>query len=187
MALTNYRKVTERKNTLRSEHHYEFTCQSCGEQWRTPSRVYSSGFVMNAVLRATHGVHVSIPGIGWLQKLTESGERKFAEGVEREAMQLGQARYLACSGCGRAVCANCQDGDQCSACAGGQGARTAAGADPSPGRSGPRCPACNTASDGGRFCPECGFDLAAAYKSCPACAAQLPRAANYCPDCGHSF
>ena len=188
MTLTNFRKQTERRGPLRTEHSYRFTCHACSTAWSTPPRVYKFGFITDAVVGVTHGVHFSVPGIGWLQKATEAGRERFSKSVEREAMQLAAARYRVCPSCQRTVCPSCQD-DQSESCADcrSQAQTGAASASAGAARTGPRCPACNASSDGGRFCPECGFDLAAAYKSCPACASQLPRQANYCPDCGHSF
>jgi Uncharacterised protein family UPF0547 len=186
MTLTNYRQQTERVSPFRTEHSYLFTCQACASRWTTPKRVYKTGFLVGALVRVTHWVHLAVPGIGWLQKASEAGQTRFSAAVEREAVQLAQAHYLECPGCHRAVCPSCQDGERCVSCAGQSGAGAVGAAAPA-ARRGPSCPACNTASDGGRFCPECGFDLAATYKSCPSCAAQLPRASNFCPDCGHSF
>jgi predicted amidophosphoribosyltransferase len=40
---------------------------------------------------------------------------------------------------------------------------------------------------GGRFCAECGFDMASTHKSCPGCGTMCARAARFCPDCGHGF
>ena len=53
--------------------------------------------------------------------------------------------------------------------------------------SGMYCPNCQTASQGGRFCHECGFDMASTHKSCPGCGATMPRQARFCTDCGHGF
>jgi hypothetical protein len=49
------------------------------------------------------------------------------------------------------------------------------------------CPNCQTPSQGGRFCHECGFDMASTHKSCPACGATMMRQARFCTDCGHGF
>ena len=49
------------------------------------------------------------------------------------------------------------------------------------------CPNCQTPSQGGRFCHECGFDMASTHKSCPGCGSVMPRAARFCTDCGHGF
>ncbi|MGH8796605.1 MAG: double zinc ribbon domain-containing protein, partial [Caldimonas sp.] len=52
---------------------------------------------------------------------------------------------------------------------------------------GPVCPNCQTPSQGGRFCHECGFDMASTHKSCPGCGATMARQARFCTDCGHGF
>ena len=49
------------------------------------------------------------------------------------------------------------------------------------------CPNCQTPSQGGRFCHECGFDMASTHKSCPACGVTMMRQARFCTDCGHAF
>jgi hypothetical protein len=49
------------------------------------------------------------------------------------------------------------------------------------------CPNCQTPSQGGRFCHECGFDMASTHKSCPSCGVTMPRQARFCTDCGHGF
>jgi membrane protease subunit (stomatin/prohibitin family) len=56
-----------------------------------------------------------------------------------------------------------------------------------PPAAGLSCPNCRSAHGGGRFCAECGFDLASTHKSCPDCGAMATRQARYCNDCGHGF
>ena len=56
-----------------------------------------------------------------------------------------------------------------------------------PAAVGPVCPNCQVLSEGGRFCHECGFDMASTHKSCPGCGTTVSRQARFCPDCGHGF
>ena len=78
-----------------------------------------------------------------------------------------------------------EDSQQCVKC----DASAAAGAqiENSSQASGMVCPSCQTTSQGGRFCHECGFDMASTHKSCPGCGSNMPRQARFCTDCGHGF
>jgi hypothetical protein len=115
-----------------------------------------------------------------------TGSKAKAAALE-EAMALGAQRYEKCSNCKTMVCGNCYDEatQRCLKCDRAEGVGSQSGTSAS--ASSTVCPNCQTPSQGGRFCHECGFDMASTHKSCPACSATMPRAARFCTDCGHGF
>ena len=84
---------------------------------------------------------------------------------------MGAQRYENCSNCRTMVCANCYDEatQRCIKCDRAQGVGSQSGTSAS--ASSTVCPNCQTPSQGGRFCHECGFDMASTHKSCPSCGA----------------
>jgi hypothetical protein len=107
-----------------------------------------------------------------------------------EAMAAAAPLYEKCETCRKWTGRECWNSstNSCRECAGkaasGGGANTSAYGSSSGGSV---CPNCQTPGEGGRFCHECGFDMASTHKSCPGCGTTLPRAARFCTDCGHGF
>lgn len=183
-----YREISVEGQGAGAGFQFEFRCEACDRRWQSPVRRYRTGQFTSLVVRAAHLARLSLPGSWMLERVSAAGNPRAHADALADARAQAQAHFRACSGCGRHLCTECFGaGLLCPPCLGqapvAEAGRTAA----APGRHGVACPACQTLSDGGRFCPECGFDLASTHKSCPACSAQLPRQANYCPDCGHSF
>jgi Double zinc ribbon len=127
--------------------------------------------------------------------LADAGEKRARRAALEEAIVLAEQRYADCPNCKKTVCEDCWNPrtQQCVSCD-GQGEPTPSGrhapaAASGGGHAGPglACPNCRTALGGGRFCAECGFDMASTHKSCPGCGAMCTRAARFCPECGHGF
>ena len=111
--------------------------------------------------------------------------RPFWDGLAEDRLRLQR-----CDDCHKWVGRECwnERAESCTACA----QRASAGPSarqglPAPGHAGTACPNCQAPSEGGRFCHECGFDMASTHKSCPGCGALQLRAARFCTDCGHGF
>jgi hypothetical protein len=197
MALTNYRDLSTSSGDLGAGFQFEFYCESCGDSWKTPFKPYRAGQAAGLFRRFGYLLN-EFYKIGALTDILYKAGRATGTSVEvtgskaktaalEEAQGLAARRYDRCSNCHTMVCTNCfnESSGLCIKCeaGAGHGAQTAAGA----GTSSVVCPNCQTESQGGRFCHECGFDMASTHKSCPGCGATMARQARFCTDCGHGF
>jgi hypothetical protein len=177
---------------------FEFSCQHCGDTWRSAFTPYRKGQAasllsrLSSFLVGTGGISIASRVGAHAASAASGGARDKALGA---AMVLAREQYSQCSGCRKWVCRKCWDSRarQCVACSGEErrgshldGGRSAGG---SAGASAGSlsCPSCQQPVGGGRFCDSCGYDLASTYKSCPGCGAMLARQARFCGDCGHGF
>jgi membrane protease subunit (stomatin/prohibitin family) len=121
--------------------------------------------------------------------LSDVGYRSAREKALAEALALATERYVECSACHKGVCLDCIDDERhvCLSCAGRQRFEAAAGGNEASRAAAATCPSCHHPHPGGRFCPECGFDMASTHKTCPGCGAMAARQARFCVDCGHAF
>ena len=198
MALDNYRDIGS-YGANSPGFQFEFHCSNCANVWKTPFKPYRKGQVagfFSSLLMTFHGVR----NIGYATRLaSDAGLEGAKSDALAEAMARANTLYSICSKCQKAACQNCLSGREsvCRNCidqsasharAGlgesGGGRQQSAGEAPATTLS---CPNCRSAHDGGRFCAECGFDLASTHKSCPDCGAMAMRQARYCNDCGHGF
>ena len=199
-SLSNYRDVSRTDSTsLDVGFQFEFACGNCSRTWKSPFRPYRRGQFVGAVYNFVHYFGDRSGMFRWLHLMATTGETKARESALNAALQLADQRYTFCPRCNRAVCEECWD-DRARACQGcrGESGRTAKAATGYRGGSekvesvagqaaAAKCSNCGAALDGGRFCAECGFDLASTHKSCPGCGTLCVRAARFCPDCGHGF
>jgi hypothetical protein len=198
MPLTNYRDLSRATGDLNAGFQFEFYCDSCGETWKTPFKPYRAGqaagifrrisFVLGEFYRVGAITDmVSKVGRASGTSADMSGSKAKVAALE-EVMLLAEERYHRCTSCSQTVCDNCWDESTrtCVKCQANatQSARYEAAATAAATLS---CPNCQTPSQGGRFCHECGFDMASTHKSCPACGATMPRQSRFCTDCGHAF
>jgi hypothetical protein len=196
-ALTNYRDISPNTGDVGAGFQFEFFCESCGETWKSPFKPYRAGqaaglfrrfgYIFNefAKISAVSDIVFKI-GRASGTTIETTGNKPKAAALE-EAVGAARQRYDQCSNCHTWVCANCynESTQLCNKCenkVGGAGHGAAAGS-----ASAMACPNCQTASQGGRFCHECGFDMASTHKSCPSCGTTMPREARFCTDCGHGF
>ncbi len=199
MSLQNYRDVGSYGGS-NPGFQFEFTCSNCGEAWRSDFKPYRKGQVagfISTLLMHVHGVRNVAFATRTASEAGLSGAKKTAFD---EAMAQALTMYTACPECRQAACGNCFVAGQrmCKSCinrasnsprgmsggeAGAATHRQAIGESAST----MSCPNCRAAHAGGRFCAECGFDMASTHKSCPDCGAMALRQARYCNDCGHGF
>jgi hypothetical protein len=198
MALENYRDVGSYGGGSPG-FQFEFTCACCANTWKSPFKPYRkgqlAGFVSNLLMHV-HGVRNVAYATRTASEMGMSGAKKTAF---EEAMAQARTMYTVCAECQQAACGNCHVAGQraCKNCL--NKASNAPRGMAGPGLDSPRqagaaaagsamsCPNCRAAHGGGRFCAECGFDMASTHKSCPDCGAMALRQARFCNDCGHGF
>ena len=200
MAMTNYRDISTSPTETGAGFQFEFFCELTGETWRSPFKPYRKGQLSGLVARATgflYQLHDAGRVIGYA---ADAGARKAKAAALADAMEIAVHKFHQCESCNKWVCLAAWDADsgRCNTCArkggnrnagsyGGNAYREQQHDEPEAASAGPACPNCQTASQGGRFCHECGYDMASVFKSCPGCGTTLPRQARFCTDCGHGF
>lgn len=199
MALTNYRDISRRGSDTRAGFQFEFSCARCSRTWKSPFKPYRKGQLAGLIYRLSH----YIGGRGYAFNATSGiasvGENRAQQQALDEALEEAEQHYAECHGCQKIVCEKCWDaGEQmCSQCTThepGDGTHVGAasggergGAESAAVGAAQRCPNCGSGLGGGRFCAECGFDMAATHKTCPGCGTLCLRSARFCTDCGHGF
>lgn len=195
MTLTNYRDLSTWATDTSAGFQFEFYCVKCESTWRSPFQPYRVGQFTALVAR----VETFFSGVRGISRIargaTDQGSGRAKADALQEAMVAAQPRYQRCDGCREFVCNDCwnERAELCVKCAAKQGGTSvpqrsaAAQDDDQPTAAVHACPSCGAGSDGGRFCAECGFDMASTFKSCPACGAMAERETRFCGDCGHAF
>jgi len=189
MALTNYRDLSTSTTDLSAGFQFEFYCEKCGESSRSAFTPYRKGQITGWLSRFAflfYDLNKASKATGAFADAGGGGAK--AEALA-EAMALAAPMYERCESCRKWIGRECWNSStgrchDCSAQPGQAGGSAGYGASSGGGSV---CPNCQTPSQGGRFCHECGFDMASTHKSCPACGVTLPRAARFCTDCGHGF
>lgn len=191
MAMTNYRDLSTLSSAAGAGFQFEFYCEITGETWRSPFRPYRRGQLNSLVSKLTYWFN-DLHAVGRAAEYAaDAGSAKAKAAVLAEAQEQAAQRFRQCGGCQKWVAHAAWDdnGGHCIECAAKARGYGNAGYSES-GESSTNaalCPNCQTPSQGGRFCHECGFDMASAFKSCPSCGSTLPRQARFCTDCGHGF
>jgi hypothetical protein len=193
MAMTNYRDLSSAQGDSPG-FQFEFFCEVSGETWKSPFRPYRRGQVFGAVAKLTYWFNQLHSASRVTEYFAGAGAQKARQAALEEAQSLAARRFTQCERCGKWVINTQLDErtGRCGPCAGkragnGLGAGYADDSAEESQTAAAVCPNCQTPSQGGRFCHECGFDMASVYKSCPACGTTLPRQARFCTDCGHGF
>jgi ribosomal protein L32 len=191
MAMSNFRDLSTMSSDVSAGFQFEFYCEVTSETWRSPFRPYRKGQLAGWIARLTFlfsGMHTAGRAAGLM---SDAGARNAKAEALAEAQALAAQHFQQCPGCKKWVCAAAWDerGQQCIQCSAAARQQRYPGSYSEPGadESAAVCPNCQTPSQGGRFCHECGFDMASAFKSCPSCGTTLPRQARFCTDCGHGF
>ena len=197
MKSTNYRDISTPSGDVGAGFQWEFVCESCAETWKSPFRPYRAGQAAG-LFRRFGWVLNEFYRVGALSDLVFKVGRATGGGAEvggskpkaaalLEAQALAKDRYHVCNNCRTSVCDNCwvESSELCIKCEKATGSAVRASVESS--ASAMACPNCQTPSQGGRFCHECGFDMASTHKSCPGCGATMSRQARFCTDCGHGF
>lgn len=192
--MKNYRDLSKTGSDVSAGFQFEFYCQHCDFTWTSPFKPHRLGQLTGWITRLTFLMTDLNKAGKATGALSDSGSRAAHE--ENLLASQGQARryFNACTGCKTQACEECWDDGHslCKTCVGAQRAPQGAGgyggqADQGGYDAAPRCANCQVPSTGGRFCHECGFDMASTHKGCPGCGSVMPRAARFCTDCGHGF
>jgi len=188
MGMKNYRDLSTPANDYRAGFQFEFYCEVCSQNWRSPFKAYRTGQA-TALLGRLAFMFTGLYAAGRAgTALTDVGSGRAKQHALEEAQVEALKHFQQCPDCNKWVDETCFDAnaEQCVECvkrvrgggfASGNADQAAAAA----------CPNCQTPSEGGRFCHECGFDMASTHKSCPNCGITLARQARFCTDCGHGF
>lgn len=205
MSLTNYRDLSTSPSDVNAGFQFEFYCERCGDANRTPFKPYRTGQVSGWLSRLTFLFGSGVRDAGRASGVfADAGAQSAKAEALAEAQAAAQSRFRFCGHCSKWVGPECwHNGRQsCKVCAetgmAGAGQQAPLTQPTLPGAyiksapaaamaGGMACPQCGTAAQGSRFCPGCGYDTAAVFKSCPACGTTLPRQARFCTDCGHGF
>ena len=195
MALGNYRDISTSGADVGAGFQFEFSCAHCSHRWKSDFKPYRVGQLSSLITRFGWIVgirHGASHHLGSAADMRASGARNDAL---EAASKVAAKHFSHCGQCDESVCTDCwsaRDGS-CKKCAGqhsGQAASDGRAAVADRGRggsAGAACPNCRTALNGGRFCAECGFDMASTHKTCPSCGTMVERQTRFCGDCGHSF
>lgn len=191
MTLQNYRDLSDYSNDMEAGFQFEFFCTNCDRTWQTefkPYRLGQAARIFSQLLYFVRGAGSDVSDQARFASMGASdvGMRGARDKWLAKSMEQAETLYAECAQCRKAVCADCYNTSQgiCVTCeARARGEIPAGQADGAVAS----CPNCQTPSSGGRFCAECGFDMASTHKSCPSCSAMMPRQARFCTDCGHSF
>ncbi|MFN0184900.1 MAG: double zinc ribbon domain-containing protein [Aquabacterium sp.] len=201
MSLKNFHDRSVSSNDAGAGFQFEFYCESCSSTWKSPFKPYRPGQISAMLQRAAllggdvasafnkfGKVFSDMYRIGRAGSSVSghAGSKAYQTALQ-DAMAEAARRYHKCGSCKKTVCDECWNEDEqtCTTCLRerSQNARTGYGS-----QGGTMvCANCQVPSQGGRFCHECGFDMASTHKSCPGCGTTMPRAARFCTDCGHGF
>ena len=208
---SNHRDLSEQYGTG-SGFQFEFYCQSCNDTWRSPFAPYRSGQASGWVREIGNFASNLLGGLGSgldnaVDGLAKAGWGGARDQAFKEAIAAAQAHFHRCAKCHNYVCDRCWSTDSglCQTCAPDlstqvqaarhQGQLEAAmdnAREFGKGQAGQVdvatakqlvCPQCGCEARGGKFCPDCGFRLAAPDE-CGACHANLPAGSRFCPECG---
>lgn len=199
MSLTNYRDISRLGSQVGAGFQFEFYCGSCSREWKSPFSPYRRGQLAGLFYKLSYFLGDRGAMFRASNALADAGANRARESALQQAIALAEQRYTECPACAKAVDEACWDARArlCSLCA-GKGARVPADEGGSHAAAGGgvaaardsgslTCPNCASAIGGGRFCPECGFDMASTHKTCPSCGTLCARATRFCADCGHGF
>ena len=193
MALDNYRDLSTSGNDVSAGFQFEFNCTKCSYRWKSPFQPYRLGQITGFLTRFAFIFTPMRNASRATGNFADIGSRGAREKALEEAKQKAQTLFTNCPSCKDAACGDCfsvRDGE-CRPCLEKASEQASQQQDLANGRQreakAHACPNCGTASDGGRFCPECGFDMASTHKSCPGCGAMASRQARFCTDCGHGY
>lgn len=196
MGLENYRDVSRLGSDTGAGFQFEFSCNHCSRTWKSPFKPYRKGQLAGLIDRFAYflGDRGSI-GRASGSVAHMGADRARASALE-EAIAAAEQRYAQCPDCDQTVCEDCWNSrsQRCERCSskgsarsGGGGGQAASEGRSGGGASAMSCPNCRSSLSGGRFCAECGFDMASTHKSCPGCGVMCLRQARFCTDCGHGF
>ncbi len=199
--MNNVRDVGGSMSDIAAGFQFEFFCENCSQVWRSSFKPYRKGQLTGLLNRASYLSDDLGSWMGQFSKVfsnlyrlgrgagavSDAGSKGARNEALAEATAQAQAFYHCCESCSRWVGDECFNEREalCITCVAQRQQGASVGSASASGAM--SCPNCQTASQGGRFCHECGFDMASTHKSCPSCGTALDRAARFCGDCGHGF
>ena len=199
MVMKNFRDLSRPNADLSAGFQFEFYCEICQESWRSPFKPYRAGQAAGLFTRFSYVLN-EFYKVGKLTDLVyktgrASGTSADAVGSKARSVAFAEAeamvadRYHKCDSCRLTVCDDCwrEAANLCVKCDANSAVVARLEQEEQQAAARIYCPNCQTLSQGGRFCHECGFDMASTHKSCPGCGSTMPRQARFCTDCGHGF
>ena len=148
---------------------FEFTCEGCGESWRTPYKRYAAGAagdLLNAAGSLLGGV---LSGAGEAaDRVRQAGYRAARDQALKEAVREAETHFHLCPACHNHFCAKCWSTSSaaCTSCVESGAAKKA----PKPKKTAKPAPA---EAKPKAFCPACGEKTPPEAKFCPACGGKL--------------
>jgi hypothetical protein len=195
MSLTNYRDISRGGSAMDAGFQFEFYCSNCSRIWKSPFEPYRRGQLAGLVFKVSRFIGDRGSLFRASSAVADMGAKGARESALHSALEVAEQRYAECPSCNKTVCDACwnESAKLCEPCSSKGGHSRSSheshrgGGQPEASAAGQRCPNCSTALSGGRFCAECGFDMASTHKSCPGCGAMCARSTRFCTDCGHGF
>lgn len=185
MTLDNYSDIGL-SGGLNAGFQFEFYCAHCSKKWKSTFKPYRMGQLTGFLSRFSF----LLSGVSTAAKTTSGVSDYGSRGARNEALAQAQAQaaqgYVECDQCKSTVCNRCFDASQ-DTCVRCTELKTEAANGHGASADGQACSNCSTTVSGGRFCAECGFDMASTHKSCPSCGVLTKREVRFCGDCGHGF
>ena len=189
MALENYRDISNWGGTD-AGFQFEFHCSNCARSWKSPFKPFRTGQLTALLANISMFVDSMRSVTNTSSKVSGLRGTGAHQAALDDALKQASRMYEVCESCHQAFCEDCYSGNDrmCIPCVkkARGGSETSHLGDAS-GSAAPSCPNCRTPSAGGRFCAECGFDMASTHKSCPGCGSMCERGARFCVECGHGF
>ena len=191
MGLENYRDISAGGSDVNAGFQFEFYCSNCARKWKTTFKPYRMGQITGFLQRFAFLFGNAAQAGRITGSAADYGSRGAKADALKDAMPQAERIFSNYVACENGFCEDCLDTRHtCDGCV-QKNARdqlaTGGGGGNSAQASAHACPNCSTANNGGRFCAECGFDMASTHKSCPGCGTLTERAARFCGDCGHGF
>lgn len=203
----NYTDLSEEQGA-RAGFQFEFTCERCGDAWRSEFVPYKAGQAAEWVGRAA-GIFGGV--LGGVSDVADGLSDK-AYGVEHDkafqaAIADAEKHFHRCAKCSNYYCDKCWNAEAglCLECAPSAEVEVesafAAGRAQAAGEKAALqgihegkhmdvkerhqlvCPSCGAETKGAKFCPECGTKLAS-KSFCAQCGAAITAEAKFCPECG---
>lgn len=189
MALDNFRDLSVGGADIGTGFQFEFFCNCCDQRWKSPFKPYRMGQITGLLSRFSFLFTEARTASRVGTNFTDMGSRGARDKALSEARLRAESLFTTCPQCRKGVCNDCFDGRKnlCVGCVSASRVEAEDAVRRNASDPGMRCPSCQQPHGGGRFCGECGFDMASTHKSCPGCGAMTQRAARYCTDCGHGF
>jgi hypothetical protein len=192
MELDNYTDLSSYGNS--PGFRFEFHCSNCTKTWRSPFRPYRKGQVAGFFSTLMNTFHIGARTGVATRLASDAGLAGAKAEALAEARQTAATLYRQCARCGSPTCGDCFSAREgwCRRCLNNSDEPRSAPAATAPaaasaGATTLSCPNCRAPHAGGRFCAECGFDMASTHKSCPECGAMASRQARFCNECGQGF